>query len=349
MTPARRIAVEEAFVTEDIVKEWARALAAPRVEPGFKMMGQTMLGDSPGALEVKGRLLDIGDGRIAYMDQHGIDVQILSMTAPGVQVFDAATGSSLATSANDQLISAIAKHPDRLAGLATVAPQSPAKAANELSRIAGQAGMKGLIINSHTRGQYLDDRKFWPILEAAQALKLPLYLHPREPSPAMVRPYLQYGLYFAGWGFAAEAGLHAMRLIMSGTFDRFPRLKVVLGHMGEAIPFWLQRIDNRYLLQVKIGAVSKLQRLPSEYFLENFVITTSGVTSAPALKLSIENLGVERVLFAADYPYESIAEAVDFLDHVELEAEARAIIYSRNAERVFGLAGMERSSTSENG
>jgi 5-carboxyvanillate decarboxylase len=337
MTPTRRIAVEEAFVTEEVVKEWARTLAAPKVEPGFKMMGQTMLGDSPGAMEVKRRLLDIGDGRIEHMNQQGIDLQILSMTAPGVQVFDAATGTSLATSANDQLISAIARHPTRFAGLATIAPQSPAKAAAELSRIAGCAGMKGLIINSHTHGKYLDEQKYRPILEAAQELRLPLYLHPREPSPAMVRPYLQYGLYFAGWGFAAEAGLHAMRLIMSGTFDRFPQLKVVLGHMGEAIPFWLQRIDNRYLLQVKIGAVSKLQRLPSEYFLDNFVITTSGVTSEPALKLSIKVLGIERVLFAADYPYESIAEAVDFVDEVDLDDEERADIYWRNAARVFAL------------
>jgi 2,3-dihydroxybenzoate decarboxylase len=204
--------------------------------------------------------------------------------------------------------------------------------------VGGSPGIKGVIVNSHTRGEYLDAPKFAPILEAAQALGLPLYLHPREPSPAMVRPYLDYGLYFAGWGFAAEAGLHAMRLIMSGTFDRFPKLKLVLGHMGEAIPFWLQRIDNRYALQLKIGAAPKLDKMPSDYFRENFVITTSGVCSAAALDLSLKVLGASRILFAADYPYESIAEAVGFMDDVSISEDDRQDIYWRNAARVFRLS-----------
>jgi 2,3-dihydroxybenzoate decarboxylase len=153
----------------------------------------------------------------------------------------------------------------------------------------------------------------------------------------MVTPYLDYGLYFAGWGFAAETGLHAMRLIMCGLFDKFPRLTIILGHMGEGLPFWLQRIDNRYLLQVTIGAVKKLPRLPSEYFLENFFITTSGVTSAPALRLSLDVLGVDRIMFAADYPYESMKEGVEFMDKVNITEEERQKIYSLNAKRVFKL------------
>ena len=153
----------------------------------------------------------------------------------------------------------------------------------------------------------------------------------------MVQPFLDYGLYFAGWGFAVETGLHAMRLIMSGTFERYPKLKIILGHMGEGIPFWLQRIDNRYLLQVKIGAVKKLPRLPSEYFLENFVITTAGVTSMPALRLSLDVLGAERILFAADFPYEDDAEAVRFLDSATLTEEERRLIAHENAERLLRL------------
>jgi 5-carboxyvanillate decarboxylase len=132
-------------------------------------------------------------------------------------------------------------------------------------------------------------------------------------------------------------GLHAMRLIMSGLFERFPKLQIILGHMGEAIPFWLQRIDNRYLLQVKIGAVTKLARLPSEYFLQNFVITTSGVCSEPALKLSLDVLGADRILFAADYPYESVEEAVSFMDGADLSDDARGRIYWQNAARIFHL------------
>ena len=333
----RKIAVEEAFVTADIAAEWTKVLARKDVEPGFRMMGQTMLGHSPGARRVHEQLIDVGSGRIALMDATGIDMQVLSITAPGVQVFAAAAGTALARHANDVMLDAIADHPTRLAGLAAIAPQDPAGAAAELARVASRPGLCGLIVNSHTHGEYLDADKYWPIFEAAEALGLPLYLHPREPSPAMVGPFLDYGLYFAGWGFAAEAGLHAMRLIMAGVLERYPRLKIVLGHMGEAIPFWLQRIDNRYLLQVKIGAVEKLRRLPSEYFLENFVITTSGVCSEPALRLCLEVLGVERILFAADYPYESVEEAVAFLEGASLTDEVRAQIAWKNSARVFGL------------
>lgn len=291
MMKIKRIAVEEAFVTSEIAAEWKKVLASKNVEPGFRMMGQTILGDDPGAQLVHSRLVDIGAGRIAHMDATGIDVQILSLTSPGVQVFDAVTATALAQHSNDVLADGVKRYPTRLAGLAAIAPQYPKGAALELERAAQRLGMKGIIVNSHTMGEYLDDEKYWPIFEAAESLDLPLYLHPREPAPSMVTPFLDYGLYFAGWGFAVETGLHAMRLIMSGVFDRFPKLMIVLGHMGEGLPFWLQRIDNRYLLQVKIGAVPKMPRLPSEYFLDNFVITTSGVTSQPALRLSLDVLG----------------------------------------------------------
>jgi 2,3-dihydroxybenzoate decarboxylase len=333
----KRIAVEEAFVTEDIAKEWKKVLASKFVEPGFRMMGNSILGEDPGARMVHSRLVDVGAGRIAQMDADGIDVALLSITSPGVQAFDAVTATRLAKDANDVLAAAVKAHPTRLAGLAAVAPQYPAGAALELER-ARTLGMKGFLINSHTMGEYLDDRKYWPIFEAAQALDMPLYLHPREPAPSLVAPFLDYGLYFAGFGFAVETSLHAMRLIMCGLFDEFPKLRIVLGHMGEGLPFWLQRIDNRYLLQVKIGAVKKLPKLPSQYFLDHFVITTSGVMSAPALKLSIEVLGVERIMFAADYPYESVEEGVKFLDSVDIPDAQRRQIYAGNAERYFRLA-----------
>jgi 5-carboxyvanillate decarboxylase len=271
------------------------------------------------------------------MDADGIDRAVLSITSPGVQAFDAVTATRLAAHANDVLAAAVAAHPTRLAGLACVAPQHPEGAARELQRAASRLGMKGFLINSHTQGEYLDDGKYRVLFEAAQALDLPLYLHPREPSPALIGPMMDYGLYFAGWGFAVETATHALRLIMCGLFDEFPRLKVVLGHMGEGLPFWLQRLDNRYLLQVKIGAVKKLPRLPSEYFLAHFVITTSGVMSAPALRLSLEVLGPERILFAADYPYESVPDSVAFMDGVDIPDAVRAAVYAGNARRVFKL------------
>ena len=332
----RRIAVEEAFVTAEIAREWLAVLARSDVEPGMAKMG-SILTPSPGTASLHKNLLDIGAGRIAHMDAVGIDMQILSLTSPGVQAFDAGLATRLAAQSNDVLAEAVKAHPTRFAGLGAVAPQDPEAAAREIERVAGPLGLQGLIINSHTMGEYLDLPKFRPILAAAEAADMPIYLHPREPGPSMVTPYLDYGLYFATWGFSAETGLHAMRLIMSGTFDRFPKLRIILGHMGEGIPYWLQRIDNRYLLQVRIGAMEKLPRLPSEYFHDNFFITTAGVTSMPALRLSLDVLGVEHILFAADFPYEDDADAVRFMDGATVTEEERRQIYETNAVRVFKL------------
>ncbi|WP_316166472.1 MULTISPECIES: amidohydrolase family protein [unclassified Bradyrhizobium] len=333
----KKIAVEEAFVTAEIAAEWTKVLARSDVEPGFAKMGESILADTPGNALLHGRLVDIGKGRIAHMDEVGVDMQVLSLTSPGVQVFAPDLAVRLAADANDALAEAVRAAPTRLAGLGAIAPQDPPAAAREIERIKS-LGLRGLIVNSHTFGEYLDAPRYVPIFEAMEATDLPMYLHPREPAPGMVQPFLDYGLYFAGWGFAAETGLHAMRLIMSGTFARHPKLKIILGHMGEGIPFWLQRIDNRYLLQVKIGAVEKLPRLPSEYFLDNFVITTAGVTSMPALRLSIDVLGAERILFAADFPYEDDAEALRFLEGAALTQRERELIAYQNAERLFALS-----------
>ena len=238
---------------------------------------------------------------------------------------------------------AIRSYPTRFAGLVAIAPQQPEVAALELERGISTLGFKGVIINSHTRGEYLDNKKFKPILEAATSLQAPIYLHPRTPAPCMIEPYLDYGLYFAGWGFSAETGLHAMRLILSGLFDEFPGLRIILGHMGEGIPFMLDRIDNRYALQVKLGSVKKLKRKPSDYFRTNFVITTSGMSYAPTLKLSIEMLGSENILFATDYPYEDMREAVSFIESVDISdvdmsIDAKEKIFHGNAEKLFELS-----------
>jgi len=337
-TSFKRIAIEEAFVTPEIAEAWAKVLAqgAPG-EPGFRKMGETILKDSPGTRLIHQCLVDLGEGRIAEMEATGIDVQVISITSPGVQVFEAGLAAALARQANDRLAEAVQAHPQRFAGLAAVAPQAPTEAAQEIERAVQQLGLKGVLINSHTQGEYLDDSKYWPIFEAAEANDAPIYLHPRTPSPTMIGPYLDYGLYFAGWGFTVETGLHALRLIMGGVFDHFPKLKIILGHMGEGIPYWLQRLDNRYPLQVKIEAVPKMPRLPSEYFKDNFVITTSGVTSLPALRHALDVLGPDLILFAADYPYESIEEAVHFMDTAPISDGDRRKIYQTNAEKLFKL------------
>lgn len=334
----RKIAVEEAFMTPELGCEWKKALAAADVEPGFVKMGESVLADTPGNASLHAKLLDIGAGRIARMDEIGLDMQVLSITSPGVQVFAADVAVELAAHANDELAAAVRAHPERFAGLGAIAPQDPPAAAREIERIRN-LGLSGLIVNSHTHGEYLDLPKFRPIFEAMETTRLPMYLHPREPAPQMVGPYLDYGLYFAGWGFAAETGLHAMRIIMSGLLDDYPNVRIVLGHMGEGIPFWLRRIDNRYQLQLKMEAAPRLPRLPSEYFRDQFVITTAGVTSESALALSIAELGPERILFAADYPYEDEAEAMASLDRADIPEGVREMIYSINAIRVFNLIG----------
>ena len=341
----RRIAIEEAFVTQEIADQWKVVLDAGAAgEPGFKKMGETILADSPGTRLIHERLVSLGEGRLKEMDATGVDMHVLSLTSPGVQVFPGELAAELARDANDHLANAVRARPSRFAGLAAIAPQLPDLAGQELERAIGQLGLCGVIINSHTQGEYLNDEKFTPILETAESLRAPIYLHPRTPSPAMIGPYLDYGLYFAGWGFAVETSLHAMRLIMSGVFDRFPDLTIILGHMGEGLPFWLDRIDNRYLLQVKIGAVAEMNRLPSEYFRSNFVITTAGMTYAAPLQLSLETLGAERILFAADYPYEDMAEAVEFMNSASVSEEDRHRIYHGNAEALFDLPAAEAPS-----
>ncbi len=334
----RRIAIEEAFVTQEIADQWDVILAAGSIgEPGFRKMGESILADSPGTRRIHERLIDLGEGRIRDMDEAGIDMQVISLTSPGVQVFAGELAAELARAANDRLADAVHAHPQRFVGLAAVAPQLPDIAAREIERATTELGLKGVIINSHTGGEYLDAEKYWPIFAAAESMSAPIYLHPRTPSPATIEPYLDYGLYFAGWGFAVETSLHAMRLIMAGVFDEFPDLKIILGHMGEGIPFWLDRIDNRYLLQVNIGALDRMEKLPSEYFMDNFVITTSGMTYAPPLKLSNEVLGAERILFAADYPYETLSEAVEFMDSAPVSEADRHRIYHANAEALFDI------------
>lgn len=332
----RRIATEEAFATPALVAESKIALRSGNVEPGFAKMGKLIYGESLAAKIIDSKLLDIGESRLKRMDADGIDFALLSLTSPGVQIFEASKAIAIASESNDLLVEAVRRWPHRFAGLAAVAPQAPNEAAQEIAR-AKKLGLKGVIINSHTQGEYLDLPKFAPILEAAQDLDMPIYLHPREPGPNWVGPYLDHGLYFATWGFAAETSLHAMRLIMSGTFDRFPKLRVVLGHMGEGIPFWLERIDNRYKGQVVVGANSALELLPSEYFRRNFVITTSGMTDNPSLRLAIDVLGVDRIQFASDYPYENAGDGVRALENAKISDEERVAIFETNAMKYWGL------------
>ena len=344
-TPYIRIAAEEAFAPPEVLDGY-RALIArePGLDPGFTSLMGFYLGSSPRAVQVMSRMTDLGELRLKDMDESGIGKQILSLTSPGVQIFDAATGTALAQVSNDYLASAIQKYPDRFHGLAAIALQDPATAVKELERGVRKLGLKGVIVNSHTRGEYLDDPKFWPIFEAAAALRVPIYLHPNTPPPSMIGPFLESGLDGAIYGFAVETGLHMLRIIVSGIFDRFPGLRMILGHLGEALPYWLFRIDFMHRAMVaanRYPAIKKLNRKPSEYFKENIYVTTSGMAWQPPILYAQSVLGVDRVLYAMDYPYQFVPEEVKVTDELPISEADKRKLYQTNAESVFSLVSME--------
>jgi 2,3-dihydroxybenzoate decarboxylase len=309
-------------------------------DPGFHSLWGFFLGATPRATDLVARIQDLGARRIADMDATGIAKQLVFVTAPGVQVFDAATAVSLARDLNDELLDGMKKYPDRYAGLAMIAPQDPAAAAKELERGVKRLGLKGAVVNSHTQGEYLDEPRFAPILEAAQALDVPIYIHPTTPPPRMIEPFLARGLDGAIYGFAVETGLHLLRLIVGGVFDRYPKLRVVVGHLGEGLPFWLFRIDFMHASMVRSNrypGAKPLRRKPSEYFRENIWVTTSGMQWAPAILFCQQVLGVERVLYAMDYPYQFVPDEVKVTDELPISAADRDLLYRGNVEKVFRL------------
>ena len=338
----RRIAAEEAFATRDLLTQYRRLLdTEPDLDPGFKnLMGYYLLNEHPRARLMSTRIQDLGGQRIADMDASGIDMQVLSLTSPGVQIFDAPTGTAIARASNDELADAIRRHPQRFAGLAAIAPHDPAGAVAELDRAVTRLGLKGAIVNSHTHGEYLDDPKFWPIFEAAEALDVPIYIHPRTPPRSMIAPFQERGLDGAIFGFGVDTALHVLRIIVAGVFDRFPKLRLVIGHLGEALPYWLFRIDFMHAPMAaarRYPGVGPLARKPSEYLRENVYVTTSGMAWEPVILFAQSVLGMDRVLYAMDYPYQFVPEEVQVTDNLPISDEDKKKLYQTNAETVFGL------------
>ncbi|MES2361512.1 MAG: amidohydrolase family protein [Pseudomonadota bacterium] len=320
MSRIRKIAFEEHFMA-----------------PGFERYSKAFLQfiDPAVAAELGRRLADIDELRLEEMDKAGISLTILSQTGPGVQGEpDTAAAIRGAAENNDYLASRIARHPARFAGFAALPMQDPVAAAKELERAVLQLGFKGALVNGHTQGRYYDDPAYDVVWERLQALDLPLYLHPIDfpqvPQTLAGFPVIQG----ASWGWGVETGSHALRLLFGGVFDRFPRLKLVLGHMGEGLPFQRWRYDSRFAAY-PFGV--KLQRKPSEYIGSNILITTSGVCSEAALVGAIAEMGAEAVLFSVDYPYESTAIAADFIENSRLDDATRALVCHGNAERLFKL------------
>jgi 2,3-dihydroxybenzoate decarboxylase len=338
----RRIATEEAWASADMLRRYRAALARKSIDDiGFNSMWGFYLGSpSPRATSIIERLQWLDQRRIADMDATGIDVQVLALTSPGAHIFDAATGTALARASNDELAAAIAKYPQRLAGMTAIAPQDPAAAAQEIERGSQQLGLNAVILNSHVHGEYLDAQKYWDIFAAAEACDTPIYIHPNTPSDRMIAPFLEAGLDGAIFGFGVETALHVLRLIVSGVFDRFPKLRIVIGHMGEALPYWLFRLDYMYratLNSKRYPHWQPLRGVPSDYMRQNIYVTCSGMPWGPAITFAQQVLGADRVLYAMDYPYQFVASEVTACDEIPMSESDKKKFFQTNAEAVFKL------------
>ena len=336
----RLIDLESHFYTEEYLHYLRSRKDLPRLEP-VQIEGQAgerlrlepdlWARSQPRVVQAS---LDLEKDRLSKMDEAGVAIQVLSLSTPGCELFEPSEGVAQARKANDALAQAVRRHPDRFVGFAALPAQVPEAAADELERTVKELGFRGALINSHVRGgEYLDDKKYWPIFKKAEALGVPIYLHPRIPSPQMLAPYKTYGYTLAGstLGFAAETSLHAMRLIMSGLFDTCPGLKIILGHLGEALPFWLDRMDRHY------GGKVAIDKKPSQYLKDNFFMTLSGMPFGPAFMCVYLALGGDHILFASDYPYDDPREAVRFVETLPISDSDKHKICHANMEALLGI------------
>ena len=332
----RKIATEEACSIPEVANALRTTAQTAWTNLDMKLVNRIYNGPRDNPDPLLPQLLDIDAGRLKVMDENGVDMHLLSLTAPGVQMFDVDTANELVRIANDRLAEACRKHPKRFTFLASFAPHDPKRAVKEMERAVKDLKCNGFMVNSHTNNEYLDEKKYWPILEAAEAMDRAIYIHPRAPSEGMAAPYRDYNLETAIWGYGMEVGTHAVRLMIGGVFDRFPKLKIVIGHMGEAVPFWLWRLD--FMGAPGGWANRPNKRHPSEYVRDNLWITTSGVEDPLALDYCIKKIGPDKVLWAIDYPYQPTAPAVKWLDETKIISnEHKELVYHGNAERIFHI------------
>jgi len=316
----KKIALEEHFLTPAFVESFKHGMRSLPPETMQKILG---------------RLQDFGEQRLAEMDAAEIEMAFLSLTSPGVQTEpDTARAERLAQETNDFLAAEIQKQPTRYGGLAHLALQNPATAAAELERCVRQLGFKGAMINSHTNGHYLDEEQYFPFWERVQDLDVPVYLHPSNTYQQLQMLEGHDELLGATWSWTMEAATHALRLVFGGTFERFPKAQLILGHMGETLPYLLWRLDSRSRLA---GNLPGLSMLPSEYIKRNIVVTTTGVCSDESLLCALDALGDDNVLFSVDYPFEESKQAADWIEQTPLSNAVQARVCYQNAERILRL------------
>jgi hypothetical protein len=323
----RVVALEEHFAAPELVRRIdPDAIARHGFPPGF-------------GAPLAQQLSDIGEGRIADMDANGITVQVLSASGPGAYLLDGAEGVAFARDINDILGKAVDAHPQRLAGFAHLPMRTPQAAADEFERVVRELGFRGALINGLTDGRFLDDPSFEPILARAEALDAPIYLHPNLPPQSVREAY--YGglpgqsgfrLATAAWGWHSETAIHVLRLVVSGTLDRHPKLKLIVGHMGEGLAAMLVRSNKALSDEVK-----HLSRPVEQTILEQVWVTTSGLFTAPPLDVLLAVFGSDRVMFSIDYPYSTNRTGRDFLDKLEMPAADFEKFTHGNADRLLKL------------
>ena len=323
----RVIALEEHISTPMFEKVGADVLPRGRLDHRSKALG----------FDIFDELADIGNSRVKYMNEAGIDVQVLSLVQPGTQGFLGAQSVELAKEANDRTYEAMKAHPTRFAGFAALPTSDPKASVAELERAVTKLGFKGTMINGHTQGSFLDDRKYWPILEAAAGLDVPIYMHPRDPHPDAFKVYFAGGyedLGAAAWGYAMDTCSHFLRIVFSGAFDAFPNLKFILGHLGEGLPFWIDRIEDH----TKWGVQRRgLKKTATQYLTENLMVTCSGNWSVPAFVCTVMAMGIDNVMFSVDWPFEANTTAMEFLNKVPLGPGDLEKFAHGNAERLLKL------------
>jgi predicted TIM-barrel fold metal-dependent hydrolase len=295
---------------------------------------------SPMMDKIAPKLADITGTRLQSMDQNGITMQVLSVTGLGADLLDAKEGLAFASLYNDAIASKIKAYPDRFSAFAHLPMTAPEAAADELERTVEKYAFRGALINGLTRGKFLDDKSFDPILAKAEKLGVPIYLHPGLPPKAVVDAYYSglpkhsgVLLSIAGWGWHSETAIHVLRLIISGTFDRFPKLKLIIGHMGEMLPMMMVRCDSQFIP----GQIGINQRTVIETLHDQVFITTSGIFTNPPLMVAIDTFGIDNIMFSVDYPFATNEQGKQFLDAMPLRFDQIEKIAHANADNLLKL------------